>query len=184
MAHPPFSGGWSSKEALVEAKFPPSSAWVGLVWGWASKRKGKGNPLPFFHLSGGTQTFCHDYCFGMEIKKKQKTIPNSAESGRELSRDLERTAEIWRSQIFLKILKDPYSIIWYLRIYTSIFWMKSQNLRGILQPRLGELFFLFLVDPQFIPQQFSRDLEVLGVPKCIYLSIPKDSKSVYTHLPI
>jgi len=78
-------------------------------WGWCGgvvlKRKGKGKPLPFSVCQGiivlgwkSTKT------------KKIKKNPNSAESGREVSRDLERTAEIWRSPNLLKILKDQFGI--------------------------------------------------------------------------
>lgn len=106
MAHPPFSGGLSWKEAFVEVKCPPCSAWVGLVWGGGAEKERKRKTTAFFSLSG-------DYCFGMEIHENQKKIkknPNSAESGREVSRDLERTAEIWRSPNLLKILKDQFGI--------------------------------------------------------------------------
>lgn len=76
------------------------------MWGGGAEKERKRKTTAFFSLSG-------DYCFGMEIHENQKKIkknPNSAESGREVSRDLERTAEIWRSPNFLKILKDQFGI--------------------------------------------------------------------------
>lgn len=76
------------------------------MWGGGAEKERKRKTTAFFSLSG-------DYCFGMEIHENQKKIkknPNSAESGREVSRDLERTAEIWRSPNLLKILKDQFGI--------------------------------------------------------------------------
>lgn len=70
MAHPPFSGGLSWKEAFVEVKCPPCSAWVGLVWGGGAEKERKRKTTAFFSLSG-------DYCFGMEIHKNQKNKKKS-----------------------------------------------------------------------------------------------------------